>query len=117
MPMCFLPQFLQCVVPSDEHGSEGATTLVGVAGKIHVGFRMPDATHGAEETIALVGAAWWWQGPFWIALFEFPTVGVSKLLRRPPMEKKNGKLCLVIESIIVSIGARALGKDVAYNAE
>ena len=87
--MCFLPQFLQCFVPSDEHGAEGATTLAGVAGTIHVGFRMPDATHGAEETIALVGAAWWWQGPFWTALSDLPNGGVFKTSEEAPDGKKK----------------------------
>ena len=32
------------------------------------------------------------------------------------MEKKNGKPCFVIGCITVSIGAHALGHDVAYNA-
>ena len=83
-------------MPSDEHGSEGATTLVGVAGKIHVGFRMPDATHGAEERSHLLELPGGGKVRFGLPYLSSPTVGFSKLLRRPPMEKKNRTLCLVI---------------------
>ena len=36
---------------------------------------------------------------------------------RPPKDKKNRKPCYAIGCIIVSVGAHALGKDAAYNAE
>ena len=35
----------------------------------------------------------------------------------PPREKKNGKIRFAIGCINVSVGAHALGKDVAYNAD
>ena len=43
--------------------------------------------------------------------------GASKVPRRPPMEKINRKLRFAIGCINVSVGAHALGKDVAYNAD
>ena len=78
---------------------------------------MPGACHGAEEMTTLVGVAWWWQDPFWIALSDIPNCGVFKPSEEAPDGKKNRKPCFVIKNIIVSIGAHALGKDMAYNAD
>ena len=43
--------------------------------------------------------------------------GASQVPMRPPREKKNGKIRFAIGCINVSVGAHALGKDVAYNAD